>query len=235
MNRPGCTFLCFVLIMNMVCENPTEERGPVPVNSSDITVSSGFVREAKLVDAAAIAEIYRPYVEDTAVSFEYEAPDAVVFAERMRQTMEQYPFLIYETDDGQIVGYACASRFHPRKAYDWSAEVTVYVRWNSRGRGAGKALYGELERLLKQQGVRNLYACIASPREGSTRLSDASIRFHGAMGFRLVGTFCRCGNKFSQWYDMCWMEKIIGNHEADPGPFIPYPKVKEREQDDDIT
>ena len=196
------------------------------MNSSDILVPGGFVREAKLSEASVLAEIYRPYVEDTAVSFEYEAPDEAAFSERMKSTLDRYPFLAYESDDGQVLGYAYASRFHARQAYDWSAEVSVYVRQDSRGRGVGKALYSELEALLGKQGIRNLYACIASPREDNTRLSDASIRFHAAMGFQLAGSFCRCGNKFSQWYDMCWMEKLIGTHEADPAPFVPYPELK---------
>ena len=198
------------------------------MDSLDFSSSAGRVRDASPADAAALAEIYRPYVEETAVSFEYEAPDAVTFAERIRRTQERYPFLVYESEDGRPLGYAYASRFQERRAYDWSAEASVYVRRDARGRGAGKALYGELERLLKLQGVRNLYACIAVPREGSTHLTDASIRFHAALGFRLAGTFCRCGNKFSQWYDMCWMEKTIGTHEADPAPFVPYPELLDR-------
>ena len=196
------------------------------MDSSDILTAGGRVREASAEDAAVLAAIYRPYVEETAVSFEYEAPAAEEFAERMRRTMEQYPYLVWETDAGEVLGYAYASRFHPRRAYDWSAEVSVYVRRDARGRGIGKALYAELERLLKEQGVRNLYACIAVPRERSTRLDDGSIRFHAACGYTLAGSFCRCGNKFSQWYDMCWMEKLIGTHDADPAPFLPYPEWK---------
>ena len=198
------------------------------MNSSEIKGHAGVVREADPAEAAVLAGIYRPYVEETAVTFEYTAPDASAFAERMRMTLQQYPYLVYEAEDGQLLGYAYASRFHPRQAYDWSAEVSVYVRMDARGRGVGRALYARLEDLLKEQGVRNLYACIAAPRQDNTRLSDASLRFHGAMGFHLAGSFCRCGNKFSQWYDMCWMEKMIGTHESEPAPFLPYPEMKER-------
>ena len=192
------------------------------------SASRGMVRRAGPGDAAVLAAIYRPYVEHTAVSFEYEAPDAAEFEDRIRRTMEQYPFLVYQADDGQVLGYAYASRFQSRRAYDWSAETSVYVRQDVRGKGVGRSLYEELENLLRRQGVRNMYACIASPREDNTNLSDASIRFHAAMGFRLAGNFCRCGNKFSQWYDMCWMEKTIGTYEADPAPFIPFSELEQR-------
>ena len=202
------------------------------MDSSDISLIGGRVRTAVPEDAAALAEIYRPYVEETAVSFEYEAPDAAEFAERIRRTLERYPWLVYEDPDGYVLGYAYASAFKGRPAYDWSAEVSVYVRRDAHRRGVGKALYGELERLLKLQGIRNLYACITAPREDSTHVTDTSIRFHAAEGYALIGSFCRCGNKFSEWYDMCWMEKTIGTHDGEPAPLIPYPELGERARGD---
>ena len=198
------------------------------MDSYDISSSGRRVREASAADAAVLAEIYRPYVEETAVSFELAAPDAGTFAGRISETLAAYPFLVCETEDGEALGYAYASRFHPREAYDWSAEVSVYVRQDARGAGVGRALYTELERLLKEQGVRNLYACVAVPRKDNTNLTNDSMRFHAALGFTFAGSFCRCGNKFSQWYDVWWMEKKIGEYDPDPAPFLPYPELKKR-------
>ena len=215
----------------MVCGFRRKKGDAGIVDSSEFFPAGARVRTASPEDAPVLAEIYRPYVAETAVSFEYEAPDAEAFAGRIRKTLERYPWLVYETSDGRILGYAYAAPFKQRQAYDWSAEVSVYVREDAHGRGVGKALYAELERILARQGVRNLYACITAPREENTRVTDASIRFHGAVGYRLIGSFCRCGNKFSEWYDMCWMEKMIGTHEGAPEPLIPFPELRDRAND----
>ena len=188
--------------------------------------AEGRTRPAGPEDAAALAAIYRPYVEKTAVTFEYEAPDADEMLARLRAVTERYPWLVWECG-GRVEGYAYASPFQTRAAYDRSAQVSVYVREDCRGQGIGRALYAELEEILKRQRVTNVYACIASPRPDNTRLDDGSIRFHAALGFRLAGTFCRCGNKFSQWYDMCWMEKFLDGHGDPDEPFVPFSRLAE--------
>lgn len=106
-----------------------------------------------------------------------------------------------------------AGKFKNRRAYDWSVEVTVYVRLDSRRAGVGKILYHALEDSLKRIGVLNMNACIACPKEEDEHLCNDSFYFHEKMGFHLVGTFHDCGYKFNTWYDMIWMEKIIGEHQ----------------------
>lgn len=106
-----------------------------------------------------------------------------------------------------------AGKFKNRRAYDWSVEVTVYVRLDSRRAGVGKMLYHALEDSLKCIGVLNMNACIARPKEEDEHLCNDSFYFHEKMGFHLVGTFHDCGYKFNTWYDMIWMEKIIGEHQ----------------------
>lgn len=106
-----------------------------------------------------------------------------------------------------------AGKFKNRRAYDWSVEVTVYVRLDSRRAGVGKMLYHALEDSLKRIGVLNMNACIARPKEEDEHLCNDSFYFHEKMGFHLVGTFHDCGYKFNTWYDMIWMEKIIGEHQ----------------------
>ena len=182
------------------------------------------IRRAAPEDAAALLEIYAPYVEKTAVTFEYDVPAAEAFAGRIARTLARYPYLAAEAG-GQLAGYAYAGPFKDRPAYDWAAETTVYVREDGRRQGVGRALYGALERCLAAQGVRNLNACAACPEREDEYLTWDSVNFHMRLGYRLVGEFCGCGCKFGRWYNMVWMEKHIGEHLPDPAPVRPFPEV----------
>lgn len=162
-------------------------------------------------DAKELLAIYAPYVRDTAVSFEYEVPSLTEFQERIQSISSALPY-IKAVENGEILGYAYAGKFKNRKAYDWSVEVTVYVKKDSRRTGVGSLLYKSLEQSLKNIGVLNMNACIAVPKGDDEHLSDDSRCFHEKMGFHLAGTFHNCGYKFDKWYDMIWMEKIIGEH-----------------------
>ena len=172
------------------------------------------IRSAEPDDAGRLLEIYAYYVEHTAVSFEVEVPTEEQFRRRIESTLEKYPYLVLE-EDGVILGYAYAGVFKARAAYDRSCELSVYVERSARRRGIGRALYGALERELKARGMLNLYACIAVPLDeaGDEYLTRDSERFHRRLGFETVGTFHRCAYKFGRWYDMIWMEKLIGAHE----------------------
>lgn len=184
------------------------------------------LRIATPEDAAALAEIYAPYVERTAVSFEYEAPTPDEFARRIERTLERYPYLVAERG-GVPVGYAYASAFHTRAAYGWGVETSIYVRMDARRSGAGRELYAALERILRRQGILNMNACIAWPEVEDEFLTYDSVRFHERMGFERVGEFHRCGYKFGRWYGMVWLEKLIGAHEGVPAPVIPFSRLRE--------
>lgn len=178
-------------------------------------MSEIIIRNAKLDDAAILLKIYRPYVENTAISFECETPPLEEFINRMNKVKQRYPYIVAETD-GEIVGYAYASAFHSRAAFDWCVETTVYVREDQRKAGIGKKLYVELEKLLAKQNVLNLYACIAYIENPDEHLNNNSVEFHEHFGYRLIGVFEKCGYKFGRWYDMVWMEKHIGEHKDNP-------------------
>lgn len=171
-------------------------------------MSGLVIRPAALSDAEEMLAVYAPYVRETAVSFEYAAPSAEEFRGRIRAVTEQFPWLAAERD-GELVGYAYASRFHGRAAYRYCCETSVYIRADKKRLGAGKALYQALEAALKRQGIRNLYACIAVSGTADEYLTPDSVRFHEALGFAPAGRFHRCGYKFNRWYDVVWMEKII--------------------------
>lgn len=171
------------------------------------------IRMAEEADAAILLSIYAPYVEKTAITFEYEVPTEQEFKNRIAATLKRYPYLVAESG-GQIMGYAYASAFKERAAYDWAVETSVYVSEAARRTGTGSVLYEALESFLKRQNVINVNACIAYPNPGS-------IAFHEKYGYRTVGHFTKCGYKLGQWWDMVWMEKMLGNHPQVPKAFIP--------------
>lgn len=169
------------------------------------------IRAATREDAESLLKIYSYYVENTAISFEYVAPSLDEFSKRISSTLEKYPYIVLE-DDGLIRGYAYAGAFHSRAAYAHCCEVTIYLDHDSKGNGYGKALYEALEKALKKIGIINLYACIADPEVEDEYLTKNSECFHQHMGYTKVGEFHKCGYKFGRWYNMIWMEKIIGEH-----------------------
>ena len=184
-----------------------------------------YLRPASLSDAPALRAIYAPYVEKTAITFEYTVPDIEAFAARMRATLRRYPYLV-AVRGGEIVGYAYAGAFGERSAYAWAAEASIYLREDQRRQGIGRRLYAALEALLRAQHVQTLYACIAYPDGADdVHLTKNSAQFHAHIGYRLVGEFSRCGYKFGTWYSMVWMEKHIGAHEAAPQPVLPFPEL----------
>ena len=163
-------------------------------------------------DAEALLEIYAPYVEETAVSFEYTVPTVSEFRRRIAEISAKFPYIKAVDGDGTILGYAYAGTFKARQAYDWNVETTVYVRRGVRRQGVGRQLYTALEQSLSGMGICNLNACIAYARTPDAHLDNSSMHFHAQMGYRLVGTFHDSGYKFGTWYDMIWMEKFIGAH-----------------------
>lgn len=175
------------------------------------------IRQVQPQDAAKLVEIYTPYVLNTAITFEYSVPTVEDFTERIRKISARYPYYV-ATLNNEIVGYAYASAFKGRAAYDWSVELSVYVSEYHRKEGIGTALYWELEKTLKKQNVCNLCACISYPNPGS-------VEFHQSMGYKTVAHFHNSGYKFDTWYDMIWMEKFINEHTSHQKPFLPVKEI----------
>ena len=169
------------------------------------------IRTATEKDAEALLEIYEPYVRETAITFEYEVPSAEEFRSRIRNTLLKYPYLVAE-QNGEILGYAYAGPFHDRPAYDWAVETSIYVDCDRKHMGIGKKLHNALEEELKERGFLNMNACIAYPETKDEHLDKNSAEFHAHLGYRMVGEFHKCGYKFNRWYNMVWMEKLIGEH-----------------------
>lgn len=176
------------------------------------------IRDVRLEDAERLVEIYRYYVEKTAITFEYETPSVEEYEGRIRQITEKYPYLVLLAD-GKIEGYAYAGTFKGRVAYDWAVELTIYLDHTAEKKGFGRKLYQALEDRLRAMGITNLYACITYPQTpDDPYASTNSADFHGHLGFKECGRFHSCGYKFSRWYDMIWSEKFIAEHKVPQPP-----------------
>lgn len=178
-------------------------------------------RTATEDDAAALLNIYRYYIEKTAITFEWEVPSVDEFKKRIGHTIEKYPYIVAESEN-RILGYAYAGPFKERRAYDWSVETTIYLDHTILHQGVGKQLYLKLEDALRQMHILNMNACIGYPKNNDEYLTDNSAGFHEIMGYTFVGKFHDSGYKFGRWYDMIWMEKMIGQHSDHPAEVIPY-------------
>ena len=157
-----------------------------------------IIRHIKESDAAAVAEIYSYYVENTAYSFEYDAPGECEIANRIRDTVKFHPYLVCE-ENGEILGYAYAHRFRERRAYQWICELSVYVKNSAVRRGVAAMLYAKIIPILKKQGFLRAIAVVSTP-------NDASEAFHRAMGFTLTAVMPRMGYKFGGWHDLKYYE-----------------------------
>jgi phosphinothricin acetyltransferase len=166
------------------------------------------IRFATPDDAAGMLAIYAPYCESSYVSFEIVAPSEPQMRERIARISAEYPWLVCDSD-GQLAGYAYASRHRERAAYRWTVDVAVYVAEEHRRRNVGRALYASLFGILREQGFDKAYAGITLP-------NPASAGLHEAVGFAQVGVFHGEGFKLGQWRDVGWWEMRLRPQLADP-------------------
>jgi L-amino acid N-acyltransferase YncA len=177
-----------------------------------------ILRMARESDADAVAAIYRPWVENTAVSFEIEAPPTEEVARRIRANSMHAPWLICEGTGG-VWGYAYASRHRERAAYQWSVDVAVYVDERRRRHGAGRALYRSLFALLRLQGFVAAHAGITLP-------NPPSIGLHESLGFRRIGTYPAVGYKLGAWHDVGWWQLRLRDDAAHPSAPLPLEQAR---------
>ncbi len=166
------------------------------------------IRLATKEDISQILEIYRPYVENTTVSFEYTCPTLEEFTERFTKYTRQFPWLVWE-EKGEILGYAYACAPFTRMAYSWVAEGSVYLRKDAHRKGIGTALYRALEAILTKQGYLTLYALVTSE-------NTSSLAFHQARGYEIRADFPRQGFKMGKALGVTWLEKTL--------QFVEYPQ-----------
>lgn len=176
------------------------------------------IRLATENDAAGIAEIYRPIVLNTPISFEIEPPDEDEFRRRIQSTLPAYPWLVCELD-GRIAGYAYGGRHSVRAAYQWSVDSSVYIHSDFRRRGIGQGLYVSLFRILIAQGYFSAYAGVTLPNPGSVGL-------HESAGFKMVGVYHNVGYKMGAWHDVGWWEMTLQPYVLDPRPPLSLAQVQ---------
>lgn len=175
------------------------------------------IRVATVRDVPAILAIYRPYIEQTAITFEYDVPSEDEFRARFLSVSAVGPWLVWE-EQGEILGYAYGAPAFERKAYAWCADLSIYLKPSAFGRGIGRALYEKTEALLQAQGYRVLYALVTSANQ-------PSVAFHKALGYRETANFPHCGYKLGKWHGVMWLEKDVGE-DTPPTDFpIPFPAL----------
>lgn len=177
-----------------------------------------LIRLAREADAAAIASIYRRYVEESRISFEEEAPDALEMQRRIAGDKPGlYPWLVAEEDDS-LLGYSASSPFRTRPAYRWIVETGIYLDPAAQGRGVGRALLSELLALLQRQGFAAAIGAIALP-------NDSSVALHEKLGFFHTGTYRQVGFKMGEWLDVGLWQRELGARETPPVEPLPFAPV----------
>jgi L-amino acid N-acyltransferase YncA len=169
-----------------------------------------MIRLARSGDAAQVAAIYAPSVTGASTSFEFLPPDAAEMAARIASTLAHTPYLVLETE-GEVLGFAYASKHRERAAYQWSVDVSVYVHERAHRRGVGRALYVSLLALLRLQGFYTAHAGITLP-------NPASVGLHEALGFRPVGVYRSVGFKQGAWHDVGWWQLPLRDRTGTPDP-----------------
>lgn len=159
-----------------------------------------IVRKIKIEDSAQIAEIYNYYIENTHHTFETDPLSVEEMRKRIGEIIEDFPYLVAE-ENGAILGYAYAAPFKMRRAYAYSAEVSIYVRNEAKQRKIGTQLYEKLFQELAETGIHAIFAAIALP-------NDASVFFHERLGFEKVAHFREVGYKLGRWIDVGYWELL---------------------------
>ena len=171
-------------------------------------------RLAKIQDCACMRAIYAQYI-DTPITF--ELPSEEEFARRIAAYLALYPCIVC-TDNGKIIGYAYAHRQQEREAYQWNAELSIYLDASCTSRGIGKKMYAVLLEILRRQGIRTAYGVVTVPNAKSEGL-------HRALGFRQVGLHQNAGYKCGAWHDVAWFAKALGPYDDKPSPLLPVEKI----------
>lgn len=159
------------------------------------------IRNAAVQDAQQICDIYNPYVRDTVITFEQQPLAATEMGARIADYSACYPWLVAERD-GRLLGYAYATRWRARPAYERTVESTIYIDGSAHRSGIGHPLYAALLDALRRQGIHAAVGCIALPNAGSVAL-------HEKCGFEKVGHFPQVGRKFDQWIDVGFWQVLL--------------------------
>ena len=162
-------------------------------------------------DAAAVCALYNWYVRHGVQTFQYTPSTVEDYRANIEEVLQHAPFLLAESADGRLRGFACAHPWHSRTAYAWDVELTVYCAHDCVGQGVGGRLYKALLDGVRQRGYCNAVALV-------TGQNKESCAFHKALGFKKIGVEPRTGYKFGQWLDLAywWMDLRPGQEPPEP-------------------
>lgn len=183
-------------------------------------MTSWRIRAVRDSDAAAIAAIYGPIVEETVISFEEIAPSEAEMRRRIEGLSSRFPWLVAQRDS-EVIGYAYASPHRERASYRWSVDVSAYVHATARRSGVASSLYAVLFTLLEAQGFHNAFAGITLP-------NDASVALHRSCGFEAVGIYREVGFKLGAWHDTAWWRRSIDSAKAAPAEPLAFSDLQAR-------
>lgn len=182
-----------------------------PGRVSGMQRTTGSVRSASARDAAACVAIYRPYVENTAISWEIDVPSEDEMASRIASAQKAHEWLVLESDE-RVIGFAYAHAFNHLPSFKWTAQMGIYVSVNHHRAGGGRRLYTEVLRRLTDRGYRQVLAGITQP-------SRASNEFHRSFGFQDAALYRRVAWKLGNWHDVAWMQlDLLGSSSQAPPP-----------------
>lgn len=183
-------------------------------------------RLATVKDSSELLKIYAQYI-NTAITFECMLPTEEEFIERIKAIIANYPYVVCE-EENKIVGYAYAHRQMERQAYQWNAELSIYIDKTFFSKGLGKKLYGILIEILKVQGLKTVYGGVTIPNEKSEKL-------HSGLGFTCLGTYHNTGYKNNKWHDVMWFEKQIALYTLNPSPILSISDISKQKIEDIIN
>ncbi len=173
-----------------------------------MTTASLVIRPSTADDLPAITAVYAWNVEHGTGTFELEAPDQAEMSRRRDDVLGKgLPWLVAERG-GQVLGYAYANHFRPRRAYRFCLEDSIYLADEARGQGIGRLLLAELVARCEAAGARQMLAVIGDSANAG------SIGVHRALGFEHTGILRSAGWKFGRWLDVVLMQKSLGLGDA---------------------
>ena len=161
-----------------------------------------MIRPVSPDDAAAICSIYNHYVKDSIITFEEKPIQIDEMRERIRKISAKYPYIVWEDESGEVIGYAYINTWKEREAYRFSAEVSVYVKDGLHGRGIGRSLMEKLLEEVRKTEIHSLVSGIVLP-------NDPSVYLHEKFGFVKIGLFREIGFKLNRWLDVGYWELIL--------------------------
>lgn len=180
------------------------------------------VRFASAGDLTAVCELVNHYIATSTFLFRTAPQRPEEWHADWAQHHARYPWLV-ATDQGQVVGVAYAGPWKARAAYDWCAEVTLYVAHGHARRGIGRRLYARLLDLLDRQGHHTQVAVIALP-------NAPSVAVHETFGFQHAGTLREVGHKHGTWRDVGFWQRRAAPSDQPAAPLLPVPGLADHER-----